>query len=379
MSAGELSFGAPQSGVLSFGIVSRRPLVLLDDGRMSEMPFGETLQPATMPLDTTSWANLPGMPAVIAAGADAAAARAAIGAAAASGSDVVDIFIQGVGAGMPEFIDKVRKAMAVNSTRLAIDKANLTSQTAGAYCSLWRSNGQPTPGAIPTAAATCNETTTGGLPVAQQTAPVRSFLTYMEWASSNSACTLELHDRLAAMGGLVGNVTTAQAVGLDLDAMLATDNIAERIGDADYSDVQWWLEWYGSTGSTASSATVNVTYADGSTGNLSVAALAATRGAAHCISLNSLRPASASGAIRGVNTVTLSASTGTAGNFGVTATRLRGGLMAPIANAKFSANYDDLPIGEVPQKACLALMVLTTTTSSGTVRGGGKVSHIDPT
>lgn len=89
MSAGELSFGAPQSGVLSFGIVSRRPLVLLDDGRMSEMPFGETLQPATMPPDTTSWANLPGMPAVIAAGADAAAARAAIGAAAASGGDVV--------------------------------------------------------------------------------------------------------------------------------------------------------------------------------------------------------------------------------------------------------------------------------------------------
>lgn len=280
---------------------------------------------------------------------------------------------------MPEFIDKVIKALAVNNTRLVIDKANIASMTAGQYCSLWRAAGQPAQGAIPGAAAVCNHTTLGALVVPQQTAPMRSFAAYLEYTNSNNVSTLELHDRLVAMGGLSGTVTTAQTVGIDLAALLATENIAGRIGDADYSDVQWWLEWYTSTGGTAVTATINVTYADGSAGNLSALSLSATRTAGSAISLNSLRPSGANLAIRGVNTVTLSATTGTAGNFGITATRLRGSVMAPIANAKFSAGYADLPISEVPQKACMALMLLPSTTSSGAARGGGKVAHIDPT
>ena len=296
---------------------------------------------------------------------------------ATTGLTNVDIFIQGIGAGMPEFTDKVRRAMAVNSSRLVIDKASISGMTAGQYCSMWRATGQPAQAAIPAAAAVCDATTLGRMPVTQQVAPVSSFLTYLEWATSNSASTLEVHDRLAAMGGLNGTLTTAQTVNLDLSAMAGEGNIAERIGDADYSDVQWWLEWYTNTGATAANATVTVTYADGSTGNLTATALAATRAAGYLLSLNALRPAGAQHAIRGVTSVTLSASTGTAGNFGITATRLRGTLFAPIMNAKFSANYDTIPIGEVPQNACLALAVLCSTTSSGTVRGGGKVSHID--
>lgn len=45
------------------------------------------------------------------------------------------------------------------------------------------------------------------------------------------------------MGGLNGTLTTAQTVGIDFSA-LSSDNMAERIGDANYSDIQWWLEWY---------------------------------------------------------------------------------------------------------------------------------------
>ena len=280
---------------------------------------------------------------------------------------------------MPITIDKLAHAMAVNSTRLVIDKANRTGQTAGQYCSLWLSTGQPTSGAAPTVAEVCDETTVGGFQLPQQTAPIKSYLTYLEWACSNASSTMEVHDRLAHRGGLVGNVTTDQAVGLDLNDLLASSNLAARIGDADYSDVQWWLEWYANTGSTASSATVNVTYADGSTGNLSPISLTATRPIAHMLSLNVYRPSGVGGFIRGVNTVKLSVSSGTAGNFGVTATRLRAGVFAPVANAKFSGNWADLPINEIPQQACLMLSVLTPTTSSGTVRGGGKVSHLDPT
>lgn len=177
------------------------------------------------------------------------------------------------------------------------------------------------------------------------------------------------------MGGLNGTLTTAQTVGLDFNGVTA-NNMAERIGDANYSDIQWWLEWYTDTGATVVTATVAVTYSDGSTGNLTAVSLAATRRASFMQPLNGLIPAGVAGKfIRAVNSVTLSATTGTAGNFGVTATRLRGTLFMPIANAKFGADWADLPISTIPNSACPFIAVLASTTNTGTLRGGGKIAH----
>ena len=271
--------------------------------------------------------------------------------------------------------DQLIDALANNSTRIVIDKAAIANSAAGQYHSLWRATGQPGQGAIPTAAANCNQSTTGCLTFRQQTDPAKSYLAYLEAASSNSAMTLEVHDRLMHMGGLNGTLTTAQTVGLNFNGVTA-DNMAERIGDANYSDIQWWLEWYTDTGATALTATVNVTYNDGTTGNLTGGILAGTRRASFMQPLNGLIPAAAAGKfIRAVNTVTLSASTGTAGNFGVTATRLRGSLFMPIANAKFSADWASLPINTIPNSACPFIAVLASTTTTGTLRGGGKIAH----
>ena len=271
--------------------------------------------------------------------------------------------------------DQLIDALANNSTRIVIDKALIANAAAGQYHSLWRATGQPGQGAIPTAAANCNQSTTGGMRFSQQTAPAKSYLAYLEAASSNSAMTLEVHDRLMHMGGLNGTLTTAQTVGIDFNGVTA-DNMAERIGDADYSDIQWWLEWYTDTGATVATATVAVTYSDGTTGNLTGVSLASARRASFMQSLNGLIPAATAGKfIRAVNTVTLSASTGAAGNFGVTATRLRGSLFMPIANAKFSADWASLPINTIPNSACPFIVVLASTTSTGALRGGGKIAH----
>ena len=271
--------------------------------------------------------------------------------------------------------DQLIDALANNSSRIVIDKASIANAAAGQYHSLWRATGQPGQGAIPAAAANCNQSTTGSLTFSQQTAPAKSYLAYLEAASSNSAMTLEVHDRLMHMGGLNGTLTTAQTVGINFDGVTA-DNMAERIGDADYSDIQWWLEWYTDTGSTVVTATVAVTYSDGTTGNLTGVSLAATRRASFMQSLNGLIPAAAAGKfIRAVNTVTLSATTGTASNFGVTATRLRGTLFIPIANAKFSADWANLPISTIPNSACPFIAMLSSTTTTGTLRGGGKIAH----
>ena len=272
--------------------------------------------------------------------------------------------------------DQLIDAMGNSSSRFILDKASIASQTAGTYVSMWRATGQPGQGAVPTTAAVCTTALTGAMGFAQQTAPATSYGAYMEVVTSNSAMTVEIHDRIAHMGGLSGTLTTAQTVGIDLSTLLSTSNVEARIGDANYSDVQWWLEWYTATGATAATATVAVTYDDGTSGNLTALSLAATRPASFMVSLNALIPAASSGKyIRAVNTVTLSVTTGTAGSFGVTATRIRMASMCPVANLKTISNWADLGFPEIGNSACLFTVVLTSTTSSGTLRGGGKIIH----
>ena len=272
--------------------------------------------------------------------------------------------------------DQLINAMGNNFSRFLLDKASIAPQAAGTYVSLWRATGQPGQGAIPAATAICNNTTAGVIGFTQQVSPATSYIVYTDLATGNSAMTLEIHDRLAHMGGLNGTLTTAQTVNLDINTLAGTDNISERKGDADFSDVSWWLEWYTATGATAVTAIVNVTYNDGTTGNLTGLSLAAARPASFMVALNTQIPSASAGKfIRGVNTVTLSATTGTAGSFGVTATRLKVAVGSPIANYKVTADWAQLGLPHIPNSAALFPIVLTSTTSSGTVRGAGKIAH----
>lgn len=271
--------------------------------------------------------------------------------------------------------DQLIDALGNNSSRFVIDKASIASQVAGTFVSLWRATGQPGQGAIPAAAAVCDHTLTGAIGFTQQVAPATSYGAWANALCSNSAMTLEIHDRLMHMGGLNGTLTTAQTVNLDVNANLASGNLDKRKGDANFSDVQWWLEWYTATGSTAVTATVSVTYNDGTTGTLS-ASLAATRPASFMLPLNGLIPAAAAGKyIRDVDSVQLSATTGTAGSFGVTATRPRMTMPLLLANKMEVFDWAALGLPEVANSSCLFPIVLTSTTSTGTVRGGGKLAH----
>lgn len=271
--------------------------------------------------------------------------------------------------------DQLIDALGNNSSRLVIDKASIASQAAGTFVSLWRATGQPGQGAIPAAAAVCDNTLTGAMGFTQQVAPATSYGAWANAVCSNSAMTLEIHDRLMHMGGLNGTLTTAQNVNLDVNANLASGNLDKRKGDSNFSDIQWWLEWYTATGSTAVTATVSVTYNDGTTGTLS-ASLAATRPASFMLPLNGLIPAAAAGKyIRDVDSVQLSATTGTAGSFGVTATRPRMTMPLPLANKMEVFDWAALGLPEVANSSCLFPIVLTSTTSTGTVRGGGKLAH----
>ena len=271
--------------------------------------------------------------------------------------------------------DKLIDALGNNSSRLLIDKASISNAAAGQFHSLWRATGQPGQAAIPAAAAVCNNALTGALNFAQQTSPATTYGTWANAMCSNNATTLEIHDRLMHMGGLSGTSTGSQTVNLDINANLASNNLDARKGDANFSDVQWWMEWYTDTGGTAVTATVGVTYNDDTTGTLSVA-LAATRRASLMIPLNGFIPAAAAGKyIRDIDTVQLSATTGSAGSFGFTATRPRMTMPLSLANKMETFDWAALGLPEIFNSSCLMILQVASTTTTGTVRGGGKLSH----
>ena len=273
-------------------------------------------------------------------------------------------------------VDALVSAMGNNSSRLIIDKASISNTVAGQFHSLWRATGQPGQAAIPTTAAVCSNTLLGAIGFTQQTSPATSYLGIIEGLCSNAGTTIEIHDRLMHMGGLNGTLTTGQTVDVDISANLATSNLDARKGDSNYSDVQWWLEWYTDTGATASNATINVTFNDGTSNNLAVVAVGGTVRASRMIPLNSLIQAADSGKfIRDVNTVTLSASTTTAGNFGITATRYRAALYQPIANARFTADWAGLGLPEISNSSCLMAIQIAGGTTTGAVRAMGKILH----
>lgn len=270
--------------------------------------------------------------------------------------------------------DGIIDGLANNNNRIMWDKASLATQVVGQYCSLWRATGIPAQGAIPGAAAYCTKALTGALGFDNQTWPATSYLGYHDLLCSTANSNLEIHDRLAHMGGLSGTVTTAQTVGINLATINAGGAVpADRVGDSNYSDIMWFLEWYTATGTTASNATVNVTFNDDTTGNLGVIAVGGTAiAASQCIQLISNVVGKF---IKGVNTVTLSASTATAGSFGVIATRNRATMSVPIANRFEKFDWAQLGLPEIPNDSCLFGLMLSSATSTGTVKGQGKIIH----
>lgn len=266
-------------------------------------------------------------------------------------------------------LNEIAAGLAANSDRMVIDKASIATQIAGGFSSLWRATGIPGQGASPTAFAVCTKALVGAVNFTNQTAPMTSYLAWAYLTCSSVGQAIEIHDRLGHMGGLVGNVTTAQTANVDASNAGIS---ADRRGDTNYSDIQWWLEWYTATGSTATNFTAAVTYDDNSTGNI-VVAVAASTAASRMYPIVS---AVAGRYIKSIQTIQLTATTGTAGNFGVTCTRQRTILRTDVANKGQEYNWGQLGIPEVPNDSCLFFIMCAITTSTGTVRGGGKIIHV---
>lgn len=268
--------------------------------------------------------------------------------------------------------DQLIDALANRASPFLIDKASLAGQVAGNYASLWTATGLPGAGAIPGAAAICTGALAGAIPF---TAPsgMGSWLASLGIACSNSVAAIEVHDRIAHMGGLNLSLTTAQTINLDVQTLGVP---AARLGQASLVELQWWYEVHAAGGSGAANATFSVTFDDLSTGTLNPLAVGGSLAAGRLFSLNALRTAAQQNRrIRGVNGVTLSASTGTAGNAGITVTRPLAAMNMGVANLIQTADWAQLGLPQVHADACLALVMLCTSTNTGALRGGGKIVH----
>lgn len=270
--------------------------------------------------------------------------------------------------------DQVIDGLSNKLNRFMVDKASIANQSIGRMCSLWRATGQPAQAVIPTTPAICTKALLGSIAYLNQVLPIKNYMAYVSVTPANNATNLEFRDRLIHNGGLVLNVITSQVItGLDLSTL----NVgSERLGEANYSNVEWFFEMYADGGATASNATINVTYNDGTTGNLNVLAVGGTIRAGNMFQLTPLIPTAKQGLfIRGINSVILSASTGTAGNFGFTATKMKASIDCNIGNKTEVRSWSQLGLPYIANDSCLFMTVYCSTTSSGIIRANGKIIY----
>lgn len=261
--------------------------------------------------------------------------------------------------------DQLIDALGNKYQQILYDKASLANASGGQFFSLFTATGTPSAGTNPTTAALCDNTTAGSL---LWTDPAGSDKTYLAWMSannSNATSNIEVVDRLAHMGGLNGTLANSQSVNLD-PATLGIS--AARRGKSDFSEVQWWLEIYAALGSTGVNATVNVDYSDATLNqNLPAIALGATPRQGRIYPLHTL--AAAGKYIAKINSVTLSATTGSAGNFGFSCNRPISQSIQTVANFATIQDWAQLGLPEVPTDASLFLLMQCSTSSTGTARG----------
>lgn len=194
------------------------------------------------------------------------------------------------------YVDRVTRPMQ----RIRHTKDGSTT-VAGQIHSLWRT--APRVGAIPAGAAICDRNLAGAMPLANPATVMR--LAQVEGQLGAGAAVI-IADRLYHVGGLNGTVTTAQAV-----TPLALTRYTSGI------DVMAALEIYTAVGSTAVVATLSYTdETDAVRTSPEVTFGSASHNQPGRFILVPL--AQGSRGVKLVHEVTLSASTGIAGNFGVT-------------------------------------------------------------
>lgn len=226
-----------------------------------------------------------------------------------------------------------------------------TAPIAGRGLSLWTYDGMPGGGAVPTTAAIPVRTTAGAMPF---TAPggSREKLTISAGLVPLIAGTYQLYDRLFHIGNLSGISTTDQTIQGSTPTPALTRNTGGAGNFAFY-------EIYTAVGTTSATLTMTYTDQDGNTGQTSTINIGAT-GFREETRAQRIPLAAGDSGIRAIASVQLTASTGTAGNFGITIAQPLAVVPVGAAGVMGWRDYTTgLPgIPMIDPNACLSLLFI---------------------
>lgn len=261
-------------------------------------------------------------------------------------------------------INDLVNALGNSAQTVQFNKASLNSQVVGGFTSLWRASGAPGQGVQPTTATVCTKSTAGAWDFSSPTSGKSTYIGRMTMLGSNAATDFQIHDRLAHMGGLVGNTTSSQTVNLDVSSLTG------RVGRSDYSEVQWWFEWYGTTGGSVVNITVTYTSGSGASGQTTTVSSVPSSTA-----LGRMVPIIGSNgdSIQSIQSIQLNSSSGSAGNIGVTATKYLSGGSLGGPGVGQTLDWQALGLAKVEDDSCLSVILVSSATTSGTLIGSVKL------
>lgn len=229
----------------------------------------------------------------------------------------------------------------------------------GLMYSCWLYEGLPGPGAVPTAVAALNNTTAGAIPFTNPGGGRQKWLVQAQaiagTTTSSNIIAIYLYDRLLQCGGLSGTTITAQTVGGAITRN--TGGLGNQI----------MIEISTAVGSTARTITASYTNQDGTSGRTSQAATiggaVGTRGNDANLLITLPLQAGDTG-VRSVEDVTVSASTGTAGDFAVVIAKPIAWLPLGVrlsASRDFTVGVSGMP--EIESGACISTALIAGSTT----------------
>lgn len=235
-------------------------------------------------------------------------------------------------------------------------KASATAEGAGTWHSLWAVAGQPPAGAaagslageVPTSAITGSFKFTNNLD-SHLVQAIVSGATVGKWI---------IYDRLWHNSTMSGIVTTDTSLG-------AVPDLTRP--DALGAGTELWGEIYTAIGATAATLNVKYTNQDGTT-----VRNATYSHPANAESVGQMFPIILQAGDTGVRKATSynwSVSTGTAGNFGLTIMRRIAEIPISQVNVGMVLDFALMGMPRIYDSACLAMMVLCSTTATGVVQG----------
>lgn len=247
---------------------------------------------------------------------------------------------------------------------------NATTVVAGRSYSLWRTAGMPAAGAAPTTAAAPTNATTGALTGGNENLfdgtnrRILKAVLDLALSTATPGAMVTICDRLSHQGGLSGIVTTAQTTNLPTAALT---RYTSGVG------VEQALEIYTTIGATGTTVTTSYTDSGSAAGNVTPALTFGATGNNTAPRFVMLPLAVGDVGVKSVESVTVLATTGTAGNFGVTL--VYPVLHIPIDDILAVKGTADALFGFGPwfplinSGACLFFVVHAAGTTTGVVQG----------